>query len=72
LHNWKLLTLDVSDLLKNDVIALLKRINDSEKTLLRTLGPEKTCIGFAKTLAEGELSARTVISRLPHPEVALV
>jgi len=70
-HIWKLLTPAMSDLLKNDVIVLLKKINDSERAALQTLGPEKTCIDFANTLSEGELRARTVISGLPHPEMVL-
>ena len=70
-HIWKLLTPDLVDLLKRDVIVLLKKLNDDERAVLHTLGPEKTCIDFANTLSEGELRARTVISGLPHPEPAL-
>lgn len=70
-HIWNLLTPDLSDLLKCDVIVLLKKINESERAALHTLPEDKTCIDFANTLSEGELKARTVISGLPHPEMAL-
>jgi GDP-mannose 6-dehydrogenase len=71
-HIWNLLTPDLSDLMKCNVIVLLKRINDSERLALQSLSEEKTCIDFANALSENELRARTVISGLPHPEVALV
>jgi GDP-mannose 6-dehydrogenase len=71
-HIWKLLTPDLLDLLQRDVIVLLKKLNDTERAVLQALGPEKTCVDFANTLSEGELRARTVISGLPHPELALV
>ena len=71
-HIWKLLTPDLLDLLERDVIVLLKKLNDAERAVLHALGPEKTCVDFSNTLSEGELRARTIISGLPHPEVALV
>jgi GDP-mannose 6-dehydrogenase len=71
-HIWKLLTPDLLDLLQRDVIVLLKKLNDAERAVLQALGAEKTCVDFANTLSEGELRARTVISGLPHPELALV
>ncbi|MBV8674551.1 MAG: nucleotide sugar dehydrogenase [Acidobacteriaceae bacterium] len=70
-HIWKLLTSDFSDLLKCNVVVLLKKINDSERAALQALTEERICIDFANTLTEGELKARTVISGLPHPEPAL-
>lgn len=71
-HIWKLLTPDLLDLLQRDVIVLLKKLNDAERAVLQALGAEKTCVDFANTLSEGELRARTVISGLPHPGLALV
>ena len=70
-HIWNLLTPDFSDLLKCNVVVLLKKINDSERAALQALTEERICIDFANTLTEGELKARTVISGLPHPEPAL-
>jgi len=71
-HIWNLLTPELSDLMKCDVIVLLKKISHSDKLALQSLSEEKTCIDFANTLSEGELRATTIISGLPHPETALV
>ncbi len=71
-HIWNQLTPELSELLKSDVIVLLKKLNESEKEALKALPEGKTCIDFANTIVEGELKARTVISGLPYPEEALV
>lgn len=70
-HIWKLLTPDLSDLLKNEVVVLLKKVNDSERKALQALGTDKTCIDFANVVSQNELNARTVIFGLPHPEMVL-
>ena len=70
-HIWKLLTPDLSDLLRNEVVVLLKKVSDSERKALQALGPDKTCIDFANVVSQDELNARTVIFGLPHPEMVL-
>jgi GDP-mannose 6-dehydrogenase len=70
-HIWKLLTSDLGEVLRKNVIVLLKRVNDSEREALHALRSEQTCIDFANCISGDELNARTLIFGLPNREPVL-
>ena len=67
-HIWNLLTPNISELLIKKVVVLLRNVNESERTSLRTMTPDQTCIDFANALGKDELSARIFTFGVGSPE----
>jgi GDP-mannose 6-dehydrogenase len=70
-HVWKLMTSDISDLLKKRVVVLLKRPDAREREALAALSAEQTCIDFSGTLVKDELRAETAIFGLPRAQACV-